>query len=772
MRGVDRVRADELVGLVLLVGIELQVWVGSSVRDRVPLALVGVVLSVAVAVRRRWPLAGMLVTVAALTALTALGGHMQNAAVGLVAMILIFYGSGAFLSERRSRLALGVAIVVSAIGNVTKAGSTLSGLLFLEVFVVLLPWALGRMLRERAARERAYRETAERLDAGREQRARVAGFGERTRIARELHDMIAHSVSLMVVQAGGARLMMGSEPERAEASLGRVQLAGREALAEMRRLLAVLDSDKDRWAPGPGLADVGDLLASTRACGLATALRVDGDPSMLSPALDLSAYRIIQEALTNAIKHAGATHAEIRVRWREDALELEISDDGRGPVAANGVWDGHGIAGMRERATLHGGSIHAGVGRGGGFAVRARLPLAPKDRATSGLRERVAGLDRTRVDAIFAVAVIIELELECWLNRGIPDSHRLATAVAAVFFAAPIAVRRYAPSFALLFCLAVVEIQTPLSGFLLEGSLTGDLVPVLILAYSAGAWLDLRPGVLTLVLGIGLLSSSALLADGGATGVGNAASGLFWISLMILPAWFVGRLVRERHRRATAFRELAALAAAEQEKRESAAITEERARIGGELRDIIAHSVSAMMIQAGAAGRLLCSEPDRARDSILNVEQTGREALADLRRLLGMLRDDDDPRALAPQPGLGQLASLVRSLREVGVECELRTLGERIDLTPGVDLVGYRVIEAALLTAADHHASRAVVTVRYQEYELELEIRGDSTIPDLDELLRGMSERVALYDGSLRALRAGNGFAVLARLPLGAAVPA
>lgn len=381
MQGVDRLRVDELAGLVLLVGIELQVWLGSSVRDRVLVALVGVVVSVAVAVRRRWPLAGTLVTIAALTALAALGGQPpQHAAIVLLAAILIFYGSGAFLSERRSRLALGLAIVVSSIDNVTKPGWTLSDLLFEEIFVVLLPWALGRLSRERAARERAYRETAERLDAGREQRARAAAHGERARIARELHDVIAHSVSVMVIGAGGARLVMASKPERAEASLRSVERAGREALTEMRRLLGVLDPDQVPWAlaPQPGLADIGDLLSRTRAAGLAADLRLDGEPAPLSPALDLCAYRIVQEALTNAIKHAGPARAEVRVRWRQDALELDISDDGRGPVAVNGVSGGHGIAGMRERAALHGGSIHAGAGTSGGFTVRARLPLTPE----------------------------------------------------------------------------------------------------------------------------------------------------------------------------------------------------------------------------------------------------------------------------------------------------------------------------------------------------------------------------------------------------------
>jgi signal transduction histidine kinase len=198
----------------------------------------------------------------------------------------------------------------------------------------------------------------------------------------------------------------------------------------------------------------------------------------------------------------------------------------------------------------------------------------------------------------------------------------------------------------------------------------------------------------------------------------SSAYVLFYASMLIFPAWFAGRLVCERRRRASAFRELAAQAAADQAEHESAAITEERARIGSELQDIIAHSVSAMVIQAGGARQLLDIDPGRARDSILNVEHTGREALADLRRLLGMLRKDDDPRALAPQPGLGQLAALMDSTRATGLACELRILGERIDLTPGVDLVAYRLIEAAVLSAAHHRCSSAVVTVRYQPHEL------------------------------------------------------
>jgi len=381
LRGIDPVRVDELVGLVFLVQVQLKVWLGSSVRDPLWLALMGVVIAAAVAGRRRQPMAVVLALIAAIAATTALGdarlGEQDKLAV-IPATLLIFYGLGAFASGRRSLWVLGLAIVVTSVNNATKSGGTTASLITTDVFAILLPWALGRMVRERGARERAYRETAERLDGGRELHAREAAYGERARIARELHDVIAHSVSVMVIQAGAARTVMDAEPERAEASLRSVERAGREALAEMRRLLGVLDGHRDprALAPQPGLADIKDLLARTRASGLNADLLVEGEPAVLSPALDLCAYRIVQEALTNAIKHAAPASAEVRVRWGEGALELEISDDGCGSGAVNGAAGGHGIAGMRERAALHGGSVDVGPGPGGGFTVHAQLPLA------------------------------------------------------------------------------------------------------------------------------------------------------------------------------------------------------------------------------------------------------------------------------------------------------------------------------------------------------------------------------------------------------------
>jgi signal transduction histidine kinase len=189
------------------------------------------------------------------------------------------------------------------------------------------------------------------------------------------------------------------------------------------------------------------------------------------------------------------------------------------------------------------------------------------------------------------------------------------------------------------------------------------------------------------------------------------------------------------------------------------------------MQDIIAHSVTAMVIQAGGAKQLLRSDPDRARESILAVENAGRETLADLRRLVGMLRKDDDPRALAPQPGLDELAALIRSTQESGLTCELRIEGGQVDLTPGVDLVAYRIVEAALALASAHGSRSARVAVHYGPQSLRLAIAADGPAPDIERELPGLHERVGLYGGELRANIADVGrYLILARLPLGTGV--
>ena len=379
-RRIDLVWVDRLVGLALLAEIELQAWLSAGITDKPMVTVGGVVVGLSVAFRRRWPLRGVVVLEAVLLARTLLGG---GGGVGqtlgqMPSLILIIYGMGAFAPPRRSQWVLAVLVVLSGANSLTKPGHRLTDIVASEVIVVLIPYALGRWMRARAVQAKIDREHAERLDSTRELSAQTAAVEERTRIARELHDVIAHSVSLMVIQAGGARLVMDAEPDRAEESLLSVERAGRDALAEMRALLGALGDGRDprALAPQPGLAEIDGLLAGARESGIEADLHVDGEPATVSPALDLCAYRIVQEALTNAIKHAAPARADVRVRWRQRALELEISDDGSGSGAVNGAGGGHGIAGMRERVALHGGSVDAGPRAGGGFAVRAQIPLA------------------------------------------------------------------------------------------------------------------------------------------------------------------------------------------------------------------------------------------------------------------------------------------------------------------------------------------------------------------------------------------------------------
>jgi signal transduction histidine kinase len=209
-------------------------------------------------------------------------------------------------------------------------------------------------------------------DLDREERMRRAAVDERARIARELHDVVTHNVSVMVVQAAAGNDVFASHPERAREALRAVEETGRRALGELRRLLDVTGDD-DGALPQPGLARVDELVANVRRAGLAVELNVQGTPRRLPEALDLSAYRIVQEALTNTLKHAHASRAAIVVRYGEDDLDVEVTDDG---VGSNGTaTDGRGLIGMRERVALFGGDLRAGTASGGGYTVRARLPL-------------------------------------------------------------------------------------------------------------------------------------------------------------------------------------------------------------------------------------------------------------------------------------------------------------------------------------------------------------------------------------------------------------
>jgi signal transduction histidine kinase len=282
-------------------------------------------------------------------------------AAGLAAAFLL--GQVPDLVQRRAGLAivLGSGAII-AINDPTYSGAELVSL----PLVFGLAWLAGFALRERAAEAAAAEERAS-------QAARLAAAEERTRIARELHDIVAHAVSVMVLQAGAVRhrLPAGEDAE----ALRDVEATGRTALAEMRRMLGAMrrDDEDAELAPQPGLDALEPLLDAFGRAGLPVRLQVEGESSPLPRALDLSAYRIIQEGLTNALKHARASHADVRVRYERDELLIDVRDDGEGATEGDGL--GHGLVGVRERVKLYGGEMSAGALSGGGFALVTRLPL-------------------------------------------------------------------------------------------------------------------------------------------------------------------------------------------------------------------------------------------------------------------------------------------------------------------------------------------------------------------------------------------------------------
>jgi signal transduction histidine kinase len=285
--------------------------------------------------------------------------------------LLISYAAGAYSEGREARVAPFV-ILVGVLGVVhTWEVREAPDYLFPTAFM-LIAWLAGRGVRTRTRLTEELHEAAVQAQEAHEAEIARAAADERRRIAREMHDVVAHSVSVMVVQAGGARRILERDPARAIDAAAHIEEVGRAALTEMRRLLGLMHHAEER-APQPTMQELDALVERTRAAGLPVALTVEGEPRSLPAGIDLAAYRVVQEALTNAIKHAGAAPTKVTVRWEPAHLELEIVDNG--VPAANGTGGGHGLIGMEERVRLYAGELRTGRRAGGGFEVVARLPL-------------------------------------------------------------------------------------------------------------------------------------------------------------------------------------------------------------------------------------------------------------------------------------------------------------------------------------------------------------------------------------------------------------
>lgn len=378
--------AIEALALAVALAGQLEIWAAPVDGPKVAAVAAALLGTVPLLFRRRFPFAApaLVFTALAGVSLAYPAAVAQGTSFTFFSLLLAFWAAGA-QSDRQQAVAgaaLGLAALAVIAQSAGRAADVETGDLELPLVLWLVIGAglsLGAFaLRRRGERAAELQERTDRLERERGERARAAVAAERARIARDLHDVIAHSVSVMTVQGGAARLLLEQDARRARGPLLVVEQTGRQAMAEMRRLLGIVQEDEPgaALAPQPGLADLEALVEQTRRAGLPVELAVQGEPEAPAPGVEIAAYRIVQEALTNTLKHAGPARARVSARYEPDALRLEIADDGRGSSNRHG--GGHGLVGMRERVALYGGDLEAGPRAEGGFAVRARLPLGPE----------------------------------------------------------------------------------------------------------------------------------------------------------------------------------------------------------------------------------------------------------------------------------------------------------------------------------------------------------------------------------------------------------
>jgi signal transduction histidine kinase len=379
-------QADALLALGLTVALVLELSLGSNITGPFWANYVcGVIATAAVAWRRSWPVWMLGLQLSAVLLSTAFDGDLaENPFSVFLAVIVVMYGVGSYAPVGWSRFGVAIGVIgmvlINLVGDMSDDAGAYIGTLLLAI---ALPWAAGRAAKEWAQRALELERVNSALKAEQEQRSLLAVADERSRIARELHDVVAHSISVMVVQAEGAKRMMDRDPRRAKSALEQIEGTGRAALVEMRRLLGVLRKDGEGTirTPQPGTQTLDMLVNRAQEAGLDVRVAIEGDRKTLPAGVDVSVFRIIQEALTNSLKHAGPTRADVLLKYDDKAVEVEIVDagivNGFEPPESDPDNPQHGLLGMKERVSLYGGEIVTGPCEDGrdGYRVWARIPL-------------------------------------------------------------------------------------------------------------------------------------------------------------------------------------------------------------------------------------------------------------------------------------------------------------------------------------------------------------------------------------------------------------
>ncbi len=716
-----------------------------------------VVLAGSVAWRRVNPVLATVVAVAGFGAFELSSRYTGDGAFEVAAIALNFYTLGRCTRGRDGMLvSAGVFacwLVAAGVAGYSTGGAPVGDVLLNGVLFGALPFAVGRTLTSRGLLARELEVSAARLTLEQEVRARGAAADERNRMARELHDVIAHHVSVMVIQASAAGRVAYRDLLGARAALAVVEGAGRDALVELRRIVGVLrrGGDELAGAAAPGLSQLEALADRARAAGLPVELRIEGQRSALTPGLDLVAFRVIQEALTNTIKHAGRAHAQVSVTVGARELELEVLDDGgSSPRSSEDPGEsGHGLVGMSERIGLYGGELRTGHRANGGFQVRARIPLdgaasmppllsAPNN--GDGLIVATMGRVRWRwLDPLLAGVVLVAMEVEV-LSSGHRRGPLFANVLVLAAMASALLWRRRAP---LWFLVAVGALVTLLSATLtsLQYLPLAGIYITLVPTYTVAAWAQRRRAVLGLAIFICGTAANILISH---QTIGDFAGAAFTVTA----AWTAGYAIRARRRQTSTLRHTFALLAGEREDRARLAVAGERSRIARELHTVVARSVAAMVVQAEAANGLLHRDPQHADDAISEIVETGRQALVDMRRILGVLRHSDQREGREPQPGVDQIHALIQHARQAGHPVELTINGDPGTLPAGLDLGIYRILEDALNSAREHQVAGVDVALRFSDEDLELQLTAKCPRPN-GWPTTAMRERVTLCGGEL-----------------------
>jgi signal transduction histidine kinase len=728
------------------------------------------VLMGSVAWRRINPVASTIAAVAALAAFQAVSGYNGDGTFETAAIAFNFYILGQY-TRSRPRVGpcavcfaawLGTVWVITFDPGPGSIGTMAGGWALFGP----LPFVLGFLLASRSLLTKDLQDRAALVDIEQERRSRQAAEEERSRMARELHDVIAHCLSVMVVQVAGARTVAASDPEQAGAALRAVESAGREALGDLRRLVGTLRRGyESAGASSLGLGHVETLAERARAAGLDVGVDICGPIESLDPEVDAVAYRVVQEALTNCIKHAGRARVDVSARMDGAYLEITVADTGRSEAGRESTapGSGQGLIGMDERVSALGGKLRAGPRPAGGFEVRARLPLRgatpPEDSPADAGRVHSAarpGSGWQWQDPVFAGALLVALEIAILGSNDIRGPLALNALAVAGFAVAALWRRRYPLAFVL-----AVEVVAGIMSVVLtpvrDSAIVGAFY-LIVPPYSVASWANRFRAGLGLALVLGLTLTNYLASH---TGTPADLAGAVVIAGA---AWGAGRAVRARRTSNAGLSRTLSRLAAESNDRTRLAVASERSRIARELHESLAGAISVMVVQAEAARSHLRAEPADADRAMEAVELTGRAALADMRRVLGALRGGDAP-DLQPLPGIGQVYALVKQARHSGRPVELSVDGEPGDIPATVELGVYRVLEEVLRDTPSGGDGGVTAWLLFHDDELEFRLTAQRAGPNRWPT-GTMRERIALCGGEIIAAGPDeDGWHLAVRLP-------